>query len=425
MHCLNLQIRSLIWERMHAPEALSDLAVHEELLLRICAAPELDHGALMRRVDADGWNSLAQTAEDKRLSALVLRSVGLADAFKLLPSAAAARLEAARHWHSLYALKQMAAVKRLIAVLGEGGFNPIMLKGFALAHDIYPDPALRPLRDVDLLLSAEDVIRAQDLLLSHAHYRVASWAGTYGVEYAHQLPEVVDVDFELTIELHHRLDARNWAQEPLLLELIRAEPDVLKVMGVELRVPSARANFLHLLEHATLKHVFENGPLVLADLHYLAARARFDWDRLEAEADRMGLARALRLVATVAWQLGGRWMPERLVDSSGVGVANLEAARTAMLQDREVSEQNKLLRRIEVYGAGASGWRAAVSRAFSPNPYELSKIAKCRPDQLRRWLSYPVWLVHRGRRFLAASNNEETLLSARREADLVNWLGQA
>lgn len=263
---------------MQAPDTHSDLAVHEELLLRICAAPDCDHGALMRLLDTDGWNSLAQTAEDKRLCALVLRAVGIADARKLLPPAAAARLEAARHWHSIYALKQMAAVKRLIGVLGEGGFNPVLLKGFGLAHGIYPDPALRPLRDVDLLLSAEEAARAQELLIGNPHYRVAPWAGSYGLEFGHQLPEIQDIDFELTIELHHRINARNWAQEPILLELIRAEPVSLTVMGIDVRVPSPRANFLHLLEHATLHHAFENGPLVLADLHFLAARSNLDWD---------------------------------------------------------------------------------------------------------------------------------------------------
>jgi hypothetical protein len=410
---------------MQAPDPQTDLAVHEELLLRICAAPDSDHGALMRLIDAAGWDSLAKSAKDKRLSALVLRAAGIADARKLLPPAAAARLEAARHWHSIYALKQIAAVKRLIGVLGEGGFDPVLLKGFGLAHGVYPDPALRPLRDVDVLLSAEEAARAQDMLVGNAHYRVAPWAGSYGIEFGHQLPEIQDIDFELTIELHHRINARNWAQEPMLLELIRAEPVSLSFMGVNVRVPSPRANFLHLLEHATLHHAFENGPLILADLHFLAARSNLDWDWIEAEAARMGLARALSLMATVSWQLGGRWMPERLVDIAEVGAANLAAARSAMLQDREQSEQNKLLRRLEAESSGATGWRAALSRALNPNPYQLSKIAGCRPDQLRRWLWYPVWLAQKGRRFIAASTNDASLVAARREADMVAWLGQS
>lgn len=410
---------------MQAPDPQTDLAVYEELLLRICAAPDSDHGALMRLLDSAGWDSLAKSAKDKRLAALVLRAAGIADARKLLPLAAAARLEAARHWHSIYALKQIAAVKRLIGVLGEGGFDPVLLKGFGLAHGVYPDPALRPLRDVDVLLSAEEAARAQDLLVGNAHYRVAPWAGSYGLEFGHQLPEIQDIDFELTIEVHHRINARNWAQEPMLLELIRSEAVPLSLMGIDVRVPSPRANFLHLLEHATLHHAFENGPLILADLHFLAARSNLDWDWIEAEASRMGLARALSLMATVAWQLGGRWMPERLVEMAEVGAANLAAARSAMLQDREQSEQNKLLRRLEAEGSGATGWRAALSRVLNPNPYQLSKIAGCRPDQLRRWLWYPVWLAQKGRRFIAASTNDASLVAARREADMVSWLGQS
>lgn len=82
------------------------------------------------------------------------------------------------------------------------------------------------------------------------------------------------------------------------------------------------------------------------------------------------------------------------------------------------------MRRLEARSAGATGWRAALIRALKPNPYQLAKIAGCRPDQLRRWLSYPTWLVQKGRRFLAASTSQASQVSARREADLVHWLSQ-
>ncbi|MBF9153030.1 nucleotidyltransferase domain-containing protein [Novosphingobium jiangmenense] len=410
---------------MDAPEGQVEFAAHEELVLRICAAPDADHAASMALLEAEEWDVLAAIAEDKRLSALVLRAVDKAQAAAMLPPAAFARLSGASQWHALYVLKQMAAVKRLIRILAAQGFDPILLKGFALAHAVYPDRTLRPLRDVDLLLPTEQAQQAQDFLIANPHYRIAPWAGSYGLEFGHQLPEIQDVDHDLTIEIHHRLNARNWEEEPLLLAQIRAEPTSLTMMGLNVRIPSARTNFLHLLEHATLHHAFENGPLVLADFHFLARHVADEWPWIEAQCDRMGLARALRLVATVADDLGADWVPAHLVDRSQVGASHIATAKAAMLQDREKSERNKLLRRLEAEGQGRKGWRAALARALRPNPYQLAKIAGCRPDQARRWLHYPVWLIQSGRRFLAASSNSDSLLAAQREAGMVQWLAGA
>ncbi|MGV3513207.1 MAG: nucleotidyltransferase family protein [Novosphingobium sp.] len=412
---------------MHAPEAHYEFAAHEELVLRICAAPDADHADRMRQLDAADWNALARMAQHKRAAGLVLRAIGRANAkaMAMVSPSALGDLEAANQWHAFYALKQMAAVKRLIGTLSSGGFAPILLKGFALAHGIYPDRALRPLRDVDLLLSAAEAERAQAFLLASEDYRIADWAGSYGLEYGHQLPEIQDIEHGLTIEIHHRLNARNWQQESLLLEEILREPATLPVLGLDVPVPSARTNFLHLLEHATLHHAFENGPLILADLHFLAPHVASDWPWIEAQCERMGLKRSLHLLLALAHELGATWVPLHCVEDRDVSTSHIDAAKVAMLQDREKAEQNKLLRRLEAGGHGRQRWRAAMIRAFRPNPYQLAKIAGCRADQARRWLFYPVWLFQSGRRFMAASGSEDSLVAAQQEARMVQWLASA
>jgi hypothetical protein len=39
-----------------------------------------------------------------------------------------------------------------------------VLKGAALAHLVYPEPLLRPMRDIDILVRAEEVYRGYALL---------------------------------------------------------------------------------------------------------------------------------------------------------------------------------------------------------------------------------------------------------------------
>lgn len=397
---------------------------HEELLLRICAAPDGDHAGLCAQLDAEAWQSLADLAEVHRLSPLLRRNFQLSGSTALVPETVRADIDRACQWHSLYGLRQTVALKRLWETLAGAGFQPLLLKGVALAHRDFPDQSLRPMRDVDLLLPREEAERAQEFLIAHDDYRLAPWAGTYGVEYNHQLPEIQDIEFELTIEIHHRVNARNWPQEPQFVAMLHEEADTIPILGTAMKVPSRRTNFLHLVEHATLHHTFENGPLTLADLHFLAQSNTLDWDWIEQAADRLGLANSLRLVAALAHRHGAQWVPHRLLAGARFPESHIAAATAALLQDKEVAERNKLLRRLDQADAGQWGWRAALRKALRPDPYQLADIAHSRPDQMRRWLAYPIWLIKRGMRYRAAMESDAALVGARREADMVAWLRQ-
>jgi hypothetical protein len=55
-------------------------------------------------------------------------------------------------------------LRTVLAALEEGGVVPFILKGTALAYDVYPRPELRPRGDVDLLIDARDRERAAEVL---------------------------------------------------------------------------------------------------------------------------------------------------------------------------------------------------------------------------------------------------------------------
>jgi len=395
---------------------------HGALLLRICAAPDGDHSEALRALTDAEWQALAELAETKRVAPILRRCIERSDAATHVPAAVRTAIDKACQWHSVYGLKQTVALGRLWQTLTAEGFRPLLLKGVALAHRDYPDPALRPMRDVDLLLSRDEAERAQAFLIAHDRYRLAPWAGSYGVEYNHQLPEIQDIAFELTIEVHHRINARGWAQEPLLVDLLQIEAESLRILGHDMKVPSPRTNFLHLVEHATLHHAFENGPLTLVDLHFVATRHDLDWEWIESEAARLGLSNSLRLVARVARDHGATWVPDRLCRWDAPSPDYLAAACAALLQDREVAEQNKLLRRLGTSPSGQWGWTGALRKAMRPDPYQLAQIAGSRPDEMRRWLAYPAWLFRRGRRYRAAVESEIGLAAALREAAMMEWM---
>lgn len=395
-----------------SPEALA--------LLRICAAPDGDHAAGLSPLDDAQWERLVSLAVNKRAAPLLRRAVAGVDA---VPAAARAELDNDSLWYLHYGLKQKAAIRSLFDTLDGAGFKPVWLKGLSLAMTDYPEPILRPIRDVDALLAPDEVMDAQALLLGSPNYKRAAWAGNYGVEFGHQLPEIQDTRFDLTIELHHRVNARGWQQEADFVKFLTDGAEVREILGRPFRVPSVIGNFLHLVEHATLHHMFENGPLTLADLHFIATRHVLDWERVLHEAARFGLRNALGLVAVTAHTLGATWVPQILLDQADCTEGQIAVACASMVLSHDEIQQAKLLRRFDPENPEKS-WKlsAALIRALRPNPYQLARIAGCEATSPLRFAAYPAWLWNRGKIYRSASSGQAVRDHALGEARLLDWM---
>lgn len=402
---------------------IGELTAAELLLLRCCADPQGDHAAGVEGLDE------SEVQEIENL-ALRTRTFGLLDhgwhrSLKLPEhiEAFSERLSNHARQQALESLNQGRAIARAFAILREAGFRPIALKGMALAFGAYPAPQLRPLRDVDLLFDAQEVLAAQELLLAHPTYRRAIWAGSYGIEYGHQLPEIEDRESGLVIELHHRLNARGWEEEGGLLAMIRERTGTVMLLGEELQVPSPHANFMHLLEHATLHHAFANGPLTLADFYFLASHWSLDWDRIEEVCEQLGLGRSLQAVVRLAHALGARWMPNSLAERAASASPIVPAAARAMLASNETVESHAQLRRLARRTGKGAGPFAAISRMLQPDRYQLAKLSGRSPDSHWRWLGYPTWLAEKGGRYWKGAKDAELVATARERDRLIDWLG--
>jgi hypothetical protein len=91
----------------------------------------------------------------------------------------------------------------LLDLLGQGGIRPLVLKGLALAWQIYPDPALRPVSDIDLFLAKEELLPAVEIM-RQAGYRFEGLPASSA-----RLPKGLNADslprdgVSTHIELHH------------------------------------------------------------------------------------------------------------------------------------------------------------------------------------------------------------------------------
>jgi len=79
----------------------------------------------------------------------------------------------------------------------------LVLKGMALAHLVYPEPGLRPMRDIDLLVKESQMVRAQQVL-ADLGFHVPVPDDT--VRDKHLPPVTRQNDgLTITVELHHNL----------------------------------------------------------------------------------------------------------------------------------------------------------------------------------------------------------------------------
>ena len=108
--------------------------------------------------------------------------------------------------HRRAAAARERSLDRLLQAFAAAGLPVILLKGAALAHLIYPSPALRAMADVDVLIEGSDTARAlavaRDLGYAFAPRHDTPFAGRM-----HHLPAATTTEcgFRITLEVH--LDA--------------------------------------------------------------------------------------------------------------------------------------------------------------------------------------------------------------------------
>ncbi len=210
-------------------------------------------------------------------------------------------------WRDRYRANAMRAMVlkvelgEVVGLLETAGFAPIALKGAWLAWYAYPEPALRPMTDIDLLLTPETVIASYDLLQAHGYVVTAhpEMALADLIRFDKHMPELRGPRGTI-IELHHRL----WEPDGLLdhasprhdVEAVRARAQ--RVDG--LLYPAPDDMLAHLLIHAAYGHRLNCGPVILSDIAYFVARYPVDWPQLWTRAAHEGWRAGARLLLAMA-----------------------------------------------------------------------------------------------------------------------------
>ncbi|PLK27382.1 nucleotidyltransferase family protein [Novosphingobium sp. TH158] len=274
----------------------------------------------------------------------------------------------AESWRAAYRASAIAAMAcraeldRTCSVLEAAGMRPIALKGAWLAWQAYPDPALRPMRDIDLLLAPHEVAAAQDLLVAQGY--VADPAEL-------SLEDMLRLDKHLPgltsprgvrVELHHRLWEVDGRMDHRAPRDIAGDDPVVRTMRVgELRFLAPQDTLAHLIIHAVYDHRLDCGPLLFADIAWLLHASPIDWAEFWHRAEQEGWQRGARLVLELACRQAPElpvWFPP---EQPPAPRDLLAAAPDLLLQDLETRKSAGVVATARSRGL-AGLWRRLTAR---------------------------------------------------------------
>ncbi|MFM5916852.1 MAG: nucleotidyltransferase family protein [Novosphingobium sp.] len=240
------------------------------------------------------------------------------------------------HRHAaLQAMQTRQELGECVHVLADAGIEAVALKGAWLSAHAYPSPALRPMRDIDLLVPQSRVLDA------YAALQAAGYTEAGPAEMP--LDQIVLLDKHLpplvaprgtVVELHHRL----WEPDGRLDHASPVEGTRHGIWrdtdGIAYLAPTE--TLAHLIVHAVYSHRLDCGPLLLPDIDYLLRAASIDWSNFWARANREGWRSGARLVL----ELVNTYRPDAPIDfAQDQGppppAELLEGAPDLLLQDLE------------------------------------------------------------------------------------------
>ena len=361
------------------------------------------------------WSAIAAMAAAQRLEPLLAWQTERNG--WPVPEALAGAWREARREAALATLAQQSALRLALAKLGEAGIAAVALKGVALAWRHYPEAALRPMRDLDLLVPEPRALEAFAAMTAAGFVPDADDPATLrqALLADHQLPAQYHPTLGVTIELHHRLgDPPHrhgyWAPQ-IDPEGVLARAVTVDCGGAMIACPAPQDLAAHLIVHALYGHRLDCGPLVLADLHFLAAEQAVDWALLRAQALNNGWARGLDLMLALVERSFGALPAQPAIHPPQ---AVLDAAEAALLLDPAARGQAKALSDFSA-AQSAPALARAVLRRLVPDSQVIAQEGGGRSI----WAFWPRWVVHR---LIRSVRNRGHASEARAAAEVLRWV---
>ncbi len=207
-----------------------------------------------------------------------------------IPPRAAAKLGATYQAHARRSAAIFAQLGEVLAACAERSLRPIALKGAHLAAVVYPDPALRPTNDIDLLFTPAELPAAEAMLeaLGYGGKHKSSDLGPGVTKHTSAFRRssgqaatpnpYLSPDADRTVEPHTSLEESWFGLKVDITPGVRERAVEVNLGGQACRVLAGEDLLLHLCVHFCF-HLIMGAPSMvqLADLLIVTARETMGW----------------------------------------------------------------------------------------------------------------------------------------------------
>ncbi len=401
-------------------------AAMADLLYRMALDP--DSVAPSELAQAD-WNWIETRARAHRLLPLLYTS-GLP-----CPEDLTERLNLAYRKATMRQLRIGGDLVQISQLLTDHGIPHLFLKGAVLAHHWYPEPALRPMRDIDVLVPLDKVQKAHAALRARAGRPIPRYAhlDTETELTGKHLPPVWSPSRKIAVEVHGQLwgpgDPARDAGVKAFTRALWERAESFSLGTVNLPSPSWQDLLSHVILHGVYDHEFNIGPVFIRDLRVLlTAQAGADWpafwDQMRQMQAERGAVLALRLAGLQATHPAFALVPRAMLEEVTTPV--LANARALMVQD--MSTRHEALIAADLAGQTAHGLLGYLAHRAFPTRQRIATrraVAGLPAVLPGGYLGGWLWFVaHRGAAFLRAQSAVRASQQVHHLSELRRWLKQ-
>lgn len=252
------------------------------------------------------WREVTAAAAYHNVRPLLYHMMARPDRRTAVPEAIFLELSAACRAIALRNLQWLGELAETVRMLDAASVPVVVLKGAHLCTEVYRNPALREMQDIDILVPKSSLDEAVTLIRDRGYASRSTSAGL--AEQSKHAPRL-EANGRAPIEVHWSLTGPH---EPYAVppDEFWSRSVSITIAGTPMRGLSTEDLLLHLCLHTSYQHQFELGLRPMADIAALLdVRRDVDWNAVASRAHTYGWRRGVHVTLALARELARAPVP--------------------------------------------------------------------------------------------------------------------
>ncbi len=404
--------------------------LHDLLLacLRVTPTPTLTTD--LAQLSPSDWQQLLQLSQQQHISPLFYHRLKEHQLSELVTPAVRQQLQQLQLANSVRNMRINHELRRLAAAFQAVQIPIIVLKGAYLAAAVYPNPALRFMADLDLLVPQAALPAVVALLQQQGYEPVIPIVLEAHTQTSHHLPPFRHAERVVGVEIHWTITTPDDA-DTVNIGQFWAQAQPITIAGMLGQTFCPEDLLLHICVHATYHHYFAQDIRYLCDIDAIVRRyPTLDWQLLIARAKQRRWTRGVHTALYLTRQLLGTAIPDQVIAALGpTHLSNtiVETIMAEMFADK-VENRRISLNFIELWQVGQASARSKImlQRLFV-SPTMLASIYSISPRSPKVLFYYLVRLKdlvlrYSGKSWQLWRGQAAAVTQVTRNHQLTHWL---